>query len=236
MTSPARPQQSSSRPATYQSPGYPLAAVVRRQAVAAAAGLALALAAQPAAAAAPDGLDSAAVAALLAAGRQPWAPAAAAADGGPAAAVGALVSGSIAALPLGPGLAHLSLGVPSLDVEAGWLRTQWLHRTLQVYGSASVFASPRHGFAAGGRLVAGAAWQATWPDTLLRLGSAVAAGAAGGVDQGLVPMVPAEFSVEVARGTRRAWWFARLSAGAEVAAAQRWTARGAFAVGVLLGR
>lgn len=227
-------RQSISRTPTCQSPGGAAAATARCRALAATAAAVAALAALPASAASPDGLDSAAAAALLAATRAP--AAGPVPSGGPGAAAGALVSGTTAALPLSFALAHLGLGVPTFDVEAGLLRAAWLHRTVQFYGGASAFVSPRHGFAAGGRAVAGAAWQASWPDTLVRLGGAVSAGAAAGVDQGWVPLIPGELSIEVARGTRLGWLFARLSAGAEVAAAQRWTARGAFQVGVLLGR
>lgn len=218
---------------TCQSPGY----TSKPNRLAALALLAFAAAvatARPAAAASPDGLDSAAAAALLGAVRGPADPASPA--GGSRAAVGGSVGGTVTALPLPFALCHLSLAVPAIDVEAGLLRSTWAHRTVQLYGSAGGFVSPRHGFAGGARVVAGAAWQATWPDTLVRLGAALAAGAAIGVDQGVVPLVPGELSVEVARGMGRAWWFVRLSAGAELAAAERWTARGTFAIGALLGR
>lgn len=189
---------------------------------------------QSAVAASPDGLDAAAVAALLAALGTPAGHAQAV--GGPAAAAGATASGTMAALRLPFAVGHASLGLPSLDMEAGLLSGGWAERTVQVYGSTSVFLSPRHGLAGGARVVAGAVWQATWPDTVVRVGAALAGGASVGVDQGLVPLVPGELSVEVARGTKSAWWFTRLSAGAELAAAPRWTARITFTLGVLLGR
>ncbi len=182
----------------------------------------------PARAQGPDGLDGAALAALAEAPdyrgatarrRTGWA----ASSGGAAASVG-----------FAPVSAVLTLGVPSLDLELGAVWPQWLGQHTQVYGGASAFVSPRRGVAAGARLSGGLRWQASWPSTLVRLGAAASLGAAGGVDQGIVPLVPGELSVEVLQAVRGRWLFVRATVGAETAASERWTLRGGLALGAVL--
>lgn len=176
----------------------------------------------------PDGLDAAALAAMAAA------PEARGSAVSRDTAWFASRGGAAAAVEFASATAILALGLPSLDLELGAATARWVGPHTQVYSAATAFVSPRLGFAAGARLTGGVALQASWTRTLVRLGAAASVGAAVGEDQGFVPLVPAELSVEVLQAARSRWVFARLTAGAETAASERWAWRGGLAIGAVL--